>query len=150
MEDDGIDRYVIYTQRRNVSEKNNSDYLFYCSFATDWFTRDCSQAKAVCNTPGPIFYIEQNKTIDVAWVYNIKDSDQRFATLITGICYTPFAKAALAAGNPIPNCITMKKKYGKPTCTYESPTKLEPKDTFTKDFYITTNNVPTDVHIHGL
>lgn len=72
--DDGIDKYIIYVQRRNVSSQINSNLFFYCSMVTDWITRDCTKAKPMCSTPGPIFYVEKDKPIDVAWVYNIKDN----------------------------------------------------------------------------
>lgn len=55
----------------NTSTDINSSYFFYCSYVTDWITRNCSEARPICTVPGPIFYVKRNQPIDVAWVYNI-------------------------------------------------------------------------------
>jgi hypothetical protein len=113
---------VVYTQLKVISAENNTEYLLYCSLVTDWTTRDCSKAKAVCTTPGPIFYVEQNKTIDVAWVYDIQNSTGKLSQPLSSRCYTPLAAQMAQAGNPDPRCVAMNKKIGKESCTYLSPT----------------------------
>jgi hypothetical protein len=67
-----IDQYVIYTQMRQETGSSSSSKLFYCSWVTTWENKtDCSNAKHICSVPGPIFYVEKDKPVEVAWVYNL-------------------------------------------------------------------------------
>lgn len=146
-EADGIDKYIIYVQKRNSSSDSQSNLFFYCSMVTDWISRNCSQAKAMCTAPGPLFYVEKSKPIEVAWVYDIKDNGYDFVPSPIGPCYSP----GQGNGNPGKNgkCVSMRRLEGK-SCTYQSPTDMNPTGTYAKDFYISPSNVPQVVHIHGL
>jgi hypothetical protein len=66
------DQYVIFMQM-HPDPKNQSQYFFrYCSWVTDWEHKDsCENAEHVCSIPGPIFYVQRNKPIEVAWVYEL-------------------------------------------------------------------------------
>ena len=73
--DDGIDKYIVWVQMHRVNSSTNASKLFYCSFVTDWGTNDCSKATKKCTLPGPLFYVEKDKPIDVAWVHDIRNED---------------------------------------------------------------------------
>ena len=60
--DDGVDKYIIWVQMRrwtnNTGSKDyNSSKLLYCSYVTDWATRDCSKAQQKCTLPGAMFFV---------------------------------------------------------------------------------------------
>lgn len=91
----------------NISTEPNSTYFFYCSYVTDWINRNCSQAMPVCTLPGPIFYVEKDKPIDVAWVYNfnyIITNGFAFQTVNAGGCYNDSSSH---------HCTIVNKKKGK-------------------------------------
>lgn len=83
----GIDQYLIYVQMRNTTEASDSNVLAYCSYVTEWNSRNCSEAKPVCSFPGPIFYVERDKPIEVAWVYNINSTGKNFSNTYGYKCY---------------------------------------------------------------
>jgi hypothetical protein len=45
--------------------------MFYCGLARTP-TQKCSEAKVVCNSPGPMFDIIRNSTFNVQWINQIK------------------------------------------------------------------------------
>ncbi len=49
--------------RLNATD-NSTTQFFYCSYVTDWENRnDCSNAKPLCTSPGPMFYVEKDQPI---------------------------------------------------------------------------------------
>ena len=72
-DDSEVDMYVIWVEMRTVNSSTNSSKLLYCSYVTDWRSKDCSIAVHRCTLPGAMFYVEKDKPIDVAWINNIEN-----------------------------------------------------------------------------
>ena len=143
--DSDIDQYIVWVQMRRVNESTNYSKLFYCSYVTDWGTNDCSQAEPLCTLPGPLFYVEKDRAIDVAWVHDIRNDDgiKTFAT--------PISDCMNSSATPTAHSYLHRKNANKDICTYKSPTDHIPSDTFTEsDFLISPTNIPVVTHIHGL
>jgi len=93
----------------------------YCSWVTDWVSRDCANAQPVCSFPGPIFYIKRNQPIDVAWVYNLENvPGHNFNVNSSSVYNTSFDLDLGCYGKSGDHCkLRQKKKSG---CTYLDPT----------------------------
>ena len=98
----------------------------------------------MCSVPGPIFYVQRNQPIEVAWVYNI-ENDNATMTFSQSYsdCYDPSKPNASRCNLPT-------KKVGSGGCTYLDPTNQIPSGTFDESYRISLTNIPTSVHIHGL
>jgi FtsP/CotA-like multicopper oxidase with cupredoxin domain len=139
-----VDQYIIYEQMRPESPGSNFSRLYFCSFMTEWDNPNCSAAVSACTIPGAIFYVERRKPIEVAFVYDIHNEK---GELSFRKAYTPCMSKT---GYQIPYCKLMQKKKGFENCTYESPTTLEPSNTFEKLFQMSPSNIPIVTHVHGL
>ena len=137
---------MIYIQMRNISAKNDSNKLFYCSMLTDWNDRDCSKAEPMCTMPGPIFSVKKDQPIEVAWVYDIdynnKDTQNKtFAHVRGDECYIDGPKK--------PHCTLIQKNNNAEICIQNDTTQLN-HSLLSKSYKISRRNIPTSVHIHGL
>ena len=102
---------------------------------------DCTKAKPVCTIPGPMFYVEKDKAVDVAWVYNISNTKgHKTFKQIIGSCMSSQGSCSLA----------QKLNGDRELCTYLSPTNQTLNNTFNKDYVVTIKNIPMVTHLHGL
>jgi hypothetical protein len=117
--DSVIDQYVI-TMQMHPHPLNNSQYMFqYCSWVTDWDKKDnCEEAEHVCSVPGPIFYVERNKPIEVAWVYELENEKANPLFANSG-CYDISQNDDDAVSE---HCSINRKLPGYENCTYPGPT----------------------------
>lgn len=68
-----IDKYIVWVKSVQPYPNATFTQLYYCGYTRAWNSTDCSNPKAICSIPGPLFYVEKDKAIDVAWVYNIDE-----------------------------------------------------------------------------
>lgn len=65
-----IDKYVI--SMRMKTDSSGKKRFHFCSLARKWSEPDCSNARIVCSSPGPMFYIPKGAITEVAWIHNIE------------------------------------------------------------------------------
>jgi hypothetical protein len=138
-----VDQYIIYYQMRTIEESTHLSKLFFCSFVTVWDKPDCATAVPACTVPGPLFYVQRHRPIEVAFVYDIRNKGGQVFALSYTPCMSP-------TGYNIPYCRLMQKKQGFETCTYQSPTNMIPNNTYEHVFQMSLNNIPVVTHVHGM
>lgn len=111
------DIYVLYVQARPTNITANSPAgLYYCGLARTWLG-SCADAKVVCSSPGPMFYMRAISPADIVWVNNINTA---YLNWTEEDCYSP------SSDN---NFCTIKSRLPqsyseKPGCAYKDPTNL--------------------------
>ena len=144
-DDSEVDMYIIWVQMRRVNASTNYSKLLYCSYMTDWQSKNCSNAKQMCTLPGAMFYVEKDRPIDVAWVHDIinEDGSKVFQNELGCIKKNQSEKDKK-------KCTLHRKKDQSENCTYLSPTNQIPANTYTLDFEANLKNMPMVTHVHGL
>ena len=104
-----IDKYIVWVKAARPIGANYTQ-LYYCGYTREWNSTDCSKPKAICSIPGPLFYVEKDQVIDVAWVYNI---DEDLAKELQAIQYgSSFSNCYNKTGNE--HCKIKVKKEARP------------------------------------
>lgn len=141
-----IDEYIIYVQFRKASNTSQFGQFFYCSYVRSWEEEDCSNARPVCSSPGPLFYVQRDQKIDVAWVYDIHPADG--VTLSSDFffdnCYYPHPM------HSDHSCKIENKATGQRDCTYLDPSNPNYATALTSTVTINLTMIPMTAHIHGL
>lgn len=97
-----------------------------------------------------MFYVEKDKAIDVAWVYNI-ETDKGVSlndNLFFANCYFPGKDDVVPEQEHM--CDVYSKKANEQRCTYLDSTNFGDKSAYETKIKITKENIPFTVHIHGL
>lgn len=110
-----IDKYIVWVKAEKPNPNANYTQLYYCGYTRDWNSTDCSKPKAICSIPGPLFYIERNQVIDVAWVYNIdKDMAKQLQVIQYDTNFNYCYNMTKNATTPDEHCMIKAKKQGRP------------------------------------
>lgn len=130
---------------RKINNESKNGQFFYCSYVREWEESDCSNARPVCISPGPIFHVAKDQKIDVAWVYDIRPDEG--VTLENSLqfdnCYFP----PPFSGH---NCHMNNKAPGERLCTYLDPTNLSYRTAKSSSLSVNLSMIPMSTHIHGL
>jgi hypothetical protein len=82
------DIYVVYVQARPIEKEVNSTAgLYYCGLARPWLG-SCENAKIICSSPGPMFYLAVNSPAYIIWINSIDTAGLNWAE---EDCYSPDA-----------------------------------------------------------
>lgn len=140
-----VDQYIIYVQFRKASNTSEFGQFFYCSYVRQWDEEDCSRARPVCSSPGPMFYLPKDQKIEVAWVYDIQPTNGLTIKndYIFDNCYFPHAVHSA-------HCGINNKAAGQRQCTYFDPTNFSYPTAQTSELTINLTTIPISVHVHGL
>ncbi len=75
----------IYNPADNTNTTQVQAGLFYCGLTREW-NGTCQNARFVCSSPGPLFYLPVGKEVTIAWVNNISSNGLNWP--VSG-CYDP-------------------------------------------------------------